>query len=303
MKQERTLGIDIGGTKILVGILQPSMELSEISVFPTVSGDTAANLNILTSILEDPRYRNIAEVGVSVPTTIAPDGLLRDDYGFTGLGGLYLGTLLSNESRRVTVYTDVECGAIAESLMGAGNGIDNFLYVTVGTGLAHCLVVNGKPYTGSTGSGFFSGYMVPARCGNPECEEPDVESICSGSGIAKAYGVGKKAEIVFEQAEKGEAKAISVIEHAGWHMAAMIADLIHILNPGLVIIGGGLGSGSVRYREVITKWCRPLIKPVECKQVSIVPAALKSNSCLIGAAVQASRMGDICGRNQSGNTH
>lgn len=287
MNRQRALGIDIGGTKILAGIWGESLRVEEISRYPTVPGDAIGNLKTLSVLFGDPRYRDIAAVGISVPTTIAPDGTLRDDYGFTGLYGYALGTLFGNEKRRVTVHPDVECGAVAEAKWGAGKECDNVLYITIGTGLSHCLVSAGKPYTGTAGSAFFSGYMVPARCSYPDCRGNDVESICAGPGIAKAYGSGRKAEIVFAQAERGDKRAISVIEHAGWHMAAMIADLIHILNPGKIIIGGGLGSGSSYYRDVITNLCRPLIKPEECKHIPIVQAGLNDNSCLIGAAEQA----------------
>jgi len=71
----------------------------------------------------------------------------------------------------------------------------------------------------------------------------------------------------------------------------MIADLIHILNPEIIIMGGGIGSAVASYREQAVSVARSLVRPDECKNVPVVPAAFANTSCCVGAAALASSIG------------
>lgn len=282
-----SVGIDVGGTKILAGVWDDH-ELTHLSWRSTIPGDGPRNLATVRELLELEPYREINAVGISVTTSVGSDTVLRPDDGFMGWGGYSLERLLSNERRRVKAFSDVECGAVAEARWGAGRDARFVLYITIGTGLSHCYVIDGQPLVGSTSSSYYSGYIVPARCSYERCQADTLENISAGPAIARTYAEDAQAHDarpVFENARAGDPRALAIIEHAAWHLGAMIADLIHILNPEVIITGGGLGSAVHSYREQAAKVARSLVRPAECRNVPIIPAAFANNtSCCVGAA-------------------
>lgn len=286
----RSVGIDVGGTKILAGIWEDH-QLTHLSWRRTIPGDGQRNLETMRELLDQTPYREISAVGISVTTSVGSDGVLRPDDGFMGWGGYSLERLLSNEHRRVTAFSDVECGAVAEARWGAGRHARFVLYITIGTGLSHCYVIDGQPLVGSTSSGYYSGYMVPARCRQERCQADTLENISAGPAIARAYAEdtqARDARPVFELAREGNPRALAVIEHAAWHLGTMIADLIHILNPEVIITGGGIGAAVHSYREQAKEVARSFVRPGECRNVPIIPAAFENNtSCCVGAAALA----------------
>ncbi len=288
------VGIDVGGTKILAGRWD-GRHLSDVSRVSTIPGDGPRNFEAVRDLLDQPPLRDEGRVGISVPTSVGPDGILRDDDGAVGWGDYPLGRMLSHEHRRVTVFSDVECGAVAEARWGAGRDARFVLYITVGTGLSHCYVIDGRPLVGYTSSGYYSGYMLPARCASETCNATTIEQIAAGPGIARAYAAdprARDARPVFENARRGDPAAQAVIAHAAWHLGVMMADLIHVLNPEIIVMGGGIGSSVTSYREQAIAVARGLVKPSECRDIPVVPAGFDSTSCCVGAAALAASLED-----------
>lgn len=289
-----TVGIDVGGTKILAGRWD-GHTLTDVSRESTIPGDGLRNLELVRGLLDQLPLRGEGRVGVSVPTSVGLDGILRDDDGVVGWGAYALGRMLAREDRHVTVFSDVECGAVAEARWGAGHGARYVLYISVGTGLSHCYVLDGHPMVGYTSSGYYCGYMWPARCASENCDATTVEQISAGPGIARAYTgnpQARDARPVFENAQRGDPAAQAVIAHAAWHLGAMLADLIHVLNPERIVMGGGIGSSVASYCEQAVAVARSLVKPRECRDIPVLPAGFGSASCCIGAAALAASLTD-----------
>jgi glucokinase len=194
----------------------------------------------------------------------------------------------------VTVSRDVECGAVAEVQYGAGQGTSDALYVTIGTGISHCLVKRGVPLSGAHGAAS-SGQAPPARCTRQHCVAQSVEQICSGPALASEYA-GREAQDasdVIIAAEAGEPRAVEIISHAGWHLGAYLATLMLTLDPDIVVIGGGLGTHASTYREIAIGVARRLGPAGVLGELPIVPASLGDGSAWIGAAhIAATRLVD-----------
>jgi glucokinase len=280
-------GIDIGGTKVAAGYLDDAGRLVETGVAPTTLGDGGANIQTIRKLLEHPELEAARRVGVSMATTMEADGKLRDPHNWFGWKGADLGALLTTADTAFTIVADAEAGALGEFRLGAGKADDRMLYVTVGTGIAHCFIEKGAPLTGAHNSAFFSGYTIPARCKWQHCDAPFVERISSGTAIAHDYFGDARADarLVFECARTGDARARDVIEHAAWHLGVLLADLMLIYDPDGVVIGGGLGSGAHGYRERAIEIAREQASVAHTRSIPIRAAALGSSSCWAGAIV------------------
>jgi glucokinase len=281
-------GIDIGGTKIAAGYID-SGRLVETGVEATIVGDGQANINTIRRMLAHPALAAANQIGVSMATTMEADGTLRDPHNWFGWKGADLAALLvaDNPGVRFTIIADAEAGALGEYRLGAGRDDERSLYLTVGTGIAHCFIESGRALRGAHNAAFFSGYTIPARCAWAGCDAPYVERISSGTAIAEDYFGDARADarLVFEQARLGDAHASDVVEHAAWHLGVLLADLMLIYDPDAVVIGGGLGSGAHSFRERAIEIAREQVSVAHTKSIPIKAAALGSSSCWAGAIV------------------
>ncbi|MGA9113035.1 MAG: ROK family protein [Candidatus Dormiibacterota bacterium] len=299
----RCLGIDVGGTKIAAGLLDEGGRFEELDILPTRRGDGGANLTTLRDLIRA-APAGLSAIGVSVRTLLDPAGALRDPRGVLGWRGVNLARELSVDGAEVTVSRDVECGAVAEVQYGAGQGTSDALYVTIGTGISHCLVKCGVPLSGAHGAAS-SGQAPPARCTRQHCVAQSVEQICSGPALASEYA-GREAQDasdVITGAEAGESRAVEIISHAGWHLGAYLATLMLTLDPEIVVIGGGLGTHASTYREIAIGVARSVGFARLLGELPIVPASLGDGSAWIGAAhIAAMRLVDSAESAESGAT-
>lgn len=282
-------GVDVGGTKIAAGYIDPDGRPVEVGVLPTTPGDGEANLAAVAALLEHPELAGARVVGVSMATTIDSDGRLRDPHNWFGWRGVDLEQALSIDGRTHIVIADAEAGAIGEHRFGAARGTARPLYVTAGTGLAHAYIEDGTPLEGAHRSAYFSGYTIPARCPWERCDAANVERISSGTAIAEAYfgDARSDARQVFAAAAAGDERAATVIEHAAWHLGVLMADLMLIYDPEAVVLGGGLGSGGPGYLERASQVAREHISVEHTRRIPILRAQLGPASCWAGAAAVA----------------
>ncbi|WP_307280871.1 ROK family protein [Arthrobacter sp. W4I7] len=283
------VGVDIGGTKIAAGYLDQDGRPVPLGTAPTTPFDGHANVRALEALLSDPQVAGAPVLAVSVATTFDHDGALRDPRGWFGWQGKVLADVLTTRDRSAFVYADAAAGAVGEYAKGAGKAYGHLLYITVGTGVSHSFLVNGKPLNGAHNAAYFSGYTPQARCDRPACDFPHVESICSGPGIARAFSgpQARDARPVMTAAEDGDPGAVAIVNHAAWHLGALIASLVLMYDPDCVVIGGGLGSGAHVYRSQAIDIAREVISVQHGKLLPIIPAALGSMSPWVGAAEMA----------------
>ncbi|MBB3289108.1 MULTISPECIES: ROK family protein [unclassified Rhizobium] len=279
------VGVDIGGTKISAGYLERNGRHVEIGVEATTPYDGRANIDAVKRLLATPSVAAASKVGVSVATTFDIQGRLRDPHGWFGWTGANLIDLLSLDDKFVHVVADGEAGAIGERKLGASQSFKYPLYVTIGSGIAHCFIDGDRPLRGAQNAAYFSGYTVPGRCSSSTCNAPFVEKISSGKAIALEYFGDQAADtrIVFDRALAGEERASEVIEHAAWHLGTMIGNLMLVFDPDGVVIGGGLGSRQNQFRERIMAIAREQVTVAHTKAIPIVAAELGPSSCWVGA--------------------
>jgi glucokinase len=167
----------------------------------------------------------------------------------------------------VVVESDVRAAAIGEARLGAGRGCSNFVYVTVGTGVAFSLMIAGVPYLGARGNALILG-------------SPPVESTASGAALSRRAGASS-AEAVFDDADGYE-----LVREGTRDLGRALAWLVNALDPELVVVGGGLGLRD-DYRQAAATVMREGIEVDSSRHVRVVPAELGADAGAVGAALLA----------------
>jgi glucokinase len=291
------LGIDVGGTKIAAGIVDPAtgaiLRRETIATAAERGGSAVlADTLALASRLVAGAGRRVMRIGVGVPQLVDNAGRICSAYNFdwTDLPVReHLSTLAPT-----TIESDVRAAARAEARFGAGKGRRIFTYVTIGTGISYCLVIDGRPHAGANGFAIHfasSALHVPcAACGR--INAPVLEEIASGSAIGAAYArrtgrsVGGAADVLVA-ATSGDAAASEIVTAAARQLGPLVALVVNMLDPEAVVLGGGLGLAEGPYREELIASTRSHIWADSCRALPILPAALGVDAGLMGAALAA----------------
>jgi glucokinase len=205
------------------------------------------------------------------------------------------------------VENDANAAALGEAWVGAGRGVADLVYITVSTGVGGGLILGGELYSGVSGTAGEVGHMTVALDGPPcFCGQPGhLEGMASGRAIARAAreAVARgdvstlrrlppeeiSARTVAEAARAGDAVALAIYERAGTALGAAVASLVNLLNPSLIILGGGVMQAGDLIMAPLRRAAREraFARPLEA--VRLVPAALGEDVGLVGAAAVAFR--------------
>ena len=272
MPEPAAIGIDVGGTKIAVGGVFGDGRLEH----RTQIGTADATLDKLAAVAgraaeQLDSHATVTGVGVGICELVDDAGQIRSATSVAwtaaeleaALGGL----------GPVAVEADVRAAALAEARFGAGRPFGSFLYLTIGTGISHCLVEDGEPYRGAHGCAQLSGSAALSfRC--PHCGEPvrlSAEDVASGAALGRA-----------EQAAAAVADAAAAL-------GPFLALLVNVLDPEAVVVGGGLGSADGAYWRALVRAAREHVWADHVRELPIVQAGLGADSGVIGAGLTGLR--------------
>jgi fructokinase len=266
------IGIDLGGTKIeIVALDDDGGELLRRRV-ATPRGDYGATLGVLVRLVEEAERElgRRATVGVGMPGVVSPATGLVKNANSTWLIGRPFGDDLTRAlGRPVRLANDANCFALSEAIDGAGGGAAVVFGVIVGTGTGGGIVVNGRIVTGVNAIAGEWGHNPmpwpregewpgpPCYCGRTGC----IETFLSGPGLARDYSGGGAAEggsieaaEVVARAAAGEARALSSLARYEDRMARALASVINVLDPDVIVLGGGLSNIDRLYEAVPRLW-------------------------------------------------
>lgn len=317
-KKKYTIGIDIGGTKILACLLDKDFEIrSEIKVKTKPEKGERFFMKSLAdavrSVLRDGKVsvKDVLGIGIGCPGFIDPDkGVIAGSPNIPFLKNFSLAKRLSKTvGLKVTLGNDVQTGLYGEHQFGAAKGHDNVIGIFMGTGIGGAMIFNGQLYRGASGSAGEIGHVQldpggPAcGCGHRGCLEAyagrlaisaeaavlaarrqaphleresgtDIRGIKSGA-LARAIRAGDDA---VEELIRGKAKRVGLV----------MANLVNILNPDLIVLGGGVVEAMptiiVKQAE---KTMRRYALPTSARHVKVAVAKLGDHSIVMGAAKRA----------------
>jgi glucokinase len=261
------VGVDVGGTKIAAGVvdLATGTVLAEARRETPAREGAEAVLTACRELVDEVAPAGAAAIGVGLCEFVDRSG--EPSSGVTiDWRGLDVAAALG-AGARVRIESDVRAAARAEARFGAGRPFGDFVYLTVGTGISHCLVLAGEPYPGARGNAIVVG-------------APPVERVASGSALARLAGVARAEEVLADPARA------ALVDCAAVALGLALAALVNALDPEAVVVGGGLGLVDT-YRERAVAAARREIDHERTRELPIVPAQLGERSGLIGAALAA----------------
>lgn len=300
------IGLDIGGTKIAAGVvLWPSGEILRRTIIPTQatrSGEAVLKdtLDLAQQLHDWARLERIevAGIGAGVAELVDCEGNVTSSCTIHWRG-LPVQQRLSGIAP-AHVESDVRAAAVAEAIFGAGRGHRVFVYVTVGTGISCCLVQDGHPLKGAKGNAItMASSPLSTVCTHCAVKlRPVLEEFASGPAIARRFSEARRkaessgrateagtAEEVFLAASKGDQAAAEILTSAGEALGVSTAFLVNVLDPEMIVVGGGLGVAGGLYWDSFLQSCREHIFADNSRGLPIVAAQLGTDAGLVGAAV------------------
>ncbi|MGL4315517.1 MAG: ROK family protein [Pseudomonas sp.] len=292
MRPSLRFGIDLGGTKTEIIALQGSDERLRRRL-PTPQGDYQATLQTIACLVEEAE-RELGErgsLGVGIPGTRSPDhGRIKNANSQCLIGQDLQGDLEQRLSRPVRLANDADCFALSEASDGAGSGARSVFGVILGTGVGGGIVINGQLLGGPNAiAGEWGHNPLPWRsaedgpprrcyCGLDDC----IETFLSGPGWATRSNLGLSAEQLAAAAETDQPAARQALLCYAEQLARSLASVINLLDPQVIVLGGGLSKIQALYRLVPQQ----LVRHVFSDQVNtrLLPARFGDSSGVRGAA-------------------
>jgi glucokinase len=312
MRTSYAVGIDVGGTRIACGLVERKGRIIKDAKRPTPHNGPFSIVDTIIELAEEIQTglqpSEVAGVGIGLPAQV---DFLKQSVEFCTnlpLAGVDVRALvMSRLKREITIDNDGHLAAFGEFRYGAGSGSRDFLMITLGTGVGGGLFMDGEPYRGSRGLGGEVGHMVvdldgpPCPCGGtghiesylgrPAIAARGREAARGPEGEAILRAAGGSADAVTAEAvviagNMGDPAAREVLLEAGEILGRALVGLVNLLNPRLIVVGGGTGESCgflvERAAEVVAHESL-----AGRRDVRIIQAELGNDAGILGAAALA----------------
>ena len=304
---EYYLGIDVGATSFKVGVIDDKNEIVYQNSIPTSYKQTNDEaLNNLSMLIDDAASKyKIESVGVGLPGVVK-NGKIKMSPNLPYWKNIDFGTYLRNKYIfPIAVDNDANAAAFAELIVGNGKELDNFVYITLGTGVGGAIVINKNIYRGNKGGAGEIGHIIfdPIKTNiKNKYRNGALETMLGKQGIIDSYNELNKndnankidkidVKHIADNANKGDKIATQTISIAGVQLGIAIATINHILDIGNFIIGGGISQSELLIKTakfVAREHSLPTVS-----KVTILRAKYSQNTGIIGAALLGKTQGKI----------
>lgn len=294
MSAQRAIGVDVGGTKILAGVVDRQGDVARREERPTPLTSQDELLAALDDTVEGLLGDDVAALGFGIPSTIdqrSGRAVTSVHIPLTDLD--FRDRMADRFGLPVAIDNDGNAAAIAEWKLGAGRGASHIVALTLGTGIGGGLILDGRPYRGSIGAGAELGHIVldygGVPCGGACTGHGHFEALAAGSAAdetaVRRFGVGADGRRLVEEARAGNEQAATDLAEIGRRLGAGIASFVNVFNPELVIIGGGFAkAGDLLLDPIRETLAVEGLAPAR-DLVKVVPAAFGTEAGMIGAAL------------------
>lgn len=301
-------GVDVGGTTVKMGVFSTEGDILDKWEIPTRTENEGEAVlpDTAESVLQKMKEKGIASadvegVGIGIPAPVTAEGIVKDS---ANVGWKYKEVKRELEELlggiKVRAGNDANVAAMGEMWLGAGKGEKNLIMVTLGTGVGGGIVIGGQMLVGENGAGGEIGHLCVKRdeeescgCGLRGC----LEQYASATGIARLAklrlaknddetilrGTNPDAKAVFDAVKAGDAVAIQIAEEFGVYLGEAMANLAVVINPAVIVIGGGVSRAGDVLLPFIEK---PFQKKAffANRETRFVLATLGSDAGICGAA-------------------
>ena len=311
MNAGEIIGVDLGGTKMLLGVLDPDSKVLWESREASTGQTEDELVELLVSEVEEARGKcpGAAAVGLGIPATVDHDrGIARSAVNLP-MENLPIREIIgARTGLPVFVDNDANVAALAEHLYGAAKGARNAVMLTIGTGIGGGLILGGEVYRGSSGAGAELGHTV-IEVDGPPCQgncpgRGCVETLASGTALGRegraaaerepdsalgamlADGEAIDGKAVTEAALSGDEAARGVFDLVGSRLGVALTSFANIFEPEVFVIGGGvIAAGDLLLDPARRELKERALPPM--KEIPVVAAELGPDAGMIGAAAMA----------------
>jgi glucokinase len=311
MSAGEIIGVDLGGTKMLLGVIDPDSKVLWESREASTGQTEDELVELLAREIEEARGKRpgAAAAGLGVPATIDHDRGVAVSAVNLPLENLPIRDLLGERTGLpIFVDNDATVAALAEHLYGAARGTENAVMLTIGTGIGGGLILGGEIYRGSTGAGAELGHTVIEADG-PPCQgncpgRGCIETLASGTALGRegraaaerepdsalgtmlAAGEEIDGKAVTEAALSGDATARRVFDLVGTRLGVALTSFANVFEPEVFVIGGGvIAAGDLLLEPARRELEARALPPM--KRIPVVAAELGADAGMIGAAAMA----------------
>ncbi len=312
------LAVDVGGTKIMTALFSPAFEMLSSDIRPTLADEgvepvIARICSAIEHVLEQNNLESSQLSGIGVASAGGIDSargvVVTPSPNMTGWTDIPLGeTLEKRFGVGAYVVNDASAAALGEHRCGAGNGVNNLVLITLGTGIGGGIIADGELYLGAVGAAAEIGHMTidddgpTCGCGNIGClemlasgravERDAIRRINRGEKSSLVEIVGKDtakitAEMVGRAAREGDPLAMRVLSQASHYLGIGMINLVNIFNPDMIVLGGGMSELGELFIAPTRKMVAERAFPVSSRSVRIVTAQLGNEAGVYGAAAFA----------------
>jgi len=307
-KANAIIGIDMGGTHILGALADLGGNILQRASLPSISGENQKDgLEQLIKVIEELlgnsclKDQKLRGIGIGAPSiTLHREGIVVWAASL-GWKDLPLKKILQDRFHvPIFIENDVNLAALGESWYGTGKGVHNLVCISIGTGIGAGIIIGGKLYRGHSEAAGEIGYLVPdsSYLGRRYEYFGCIETLAAGPGIVRralaamerdrstvlwelAGGDPKRltAEIVFEAARRGDHLAQEVVDETVDHISLIVTSVAAILNPELIILGGGIARSA----DLLIEPIRQRVEGVVPVMPTIKASELGENAAVMGA--------------------
>ena len=296
MTATKVIGVDVGGTKILAGVIDADGNVLERFQIASPTASTDELLAGLDQVVEQLLGPEIAAIGFGIPSSIDQrSGMVLGTVNLPLQGLCFRQRMHERFELPVGIDNDANVAGIAEWKVGAGRGTNDMVMLTLGTGVGGGLILGGRPYRGSVGAGAELGHMVILRDGLPcygNCTgHGHLEALTSGHAATlaarKTLGPDVDARKLVELGLAGDEPALALLHSIGESLGAAFGSFVNIFNPELIVVGGGFAAAG----ELILAPARERMAleslPNMAELTKVVLAELGPDAGMIGAGFVA----------------
>lgn len=309
MTQALALGIDIGGTNTSFGIVNRSGDIVAKGSMPTATGGSIENYikalcSLLQPLIDEAGRDNIKGVGVGAPNGNFYTGEIAFAPNLPWHGVIPLARLFTEAlNLPCTLTNDANAAAIGEMIYGAAKGMNDFLVVTLGTGVGSGFVANGKLIYGHDGFAGELGHVIAVRngrkcgCGRHGC----LEAYCSATGLVftanewlaqrndatvlRGYKGNIHAHTIQDAAANGDAFALEIYDYTARILGQTLADIVAITSPQAIIFFGGVARAGELLLAPTRRYMEENMLNIFKDKVALIPSALPgANAAILGAS-------------------
>jgi glucokinase len=274
MLERKIIGVDMGGTKIHASLISGREIVSEYIIDTPAKESEKIVIERLIEAIEKVFQPGCEGIGIGVPSVVDwKKGIVYDVVAIPSWKEVHLKEILENHFKiPVYINNDSNCFALGEKFFGKGIDFENFVGVTIGTGLGSGIIIKNKLYHGvNTGAG---------EVGSISYKDGIIEQYCASQFFTS---LGLDGEELYMAAKNGDIKALSIFNEYGKNLSEVVKVIVYAFDPEVIILGGSISSAFEFFIDALWKGLDDFMYPVVLKTLKIEKSELK-NSAVLGAA-------------------